>query len=457
DPDASDIPVVQDYSLYDERTKGRRLHLAQRVHTLQGIHASPTPQTPQSSGSFWAHESLELADARAIFRAWALGDVLTVGLPATGAIHRTLLLTTTSGPYVVRGYRHQERAPVEREHALIAQMRALGIPAPGPIAMPDGETILDYHGAFYALFPHAPGTHVLRTQLSVRGAATMGAFLGRLHRALATVPLDESRFRTLAVDTREAIQEAIALETLMRAHPLRDEVDRRAFARLRSQRYWLEQRTPDDIARAEGVRKALLSLPVQLIHGDYQDTNLLFADASERVISAILDWDPAYIAPRVFEVIRTLDIVFNLEPGRCQAFVAAYRASYRASYRAGASDVFACPSGIAQASSRRWSRPSRGWAPWELASRQAPTPQMSATPIHLARAIPGLAGVSDSLPLDELDLAAAVYSWTRAHGFWIYWEVYQHGNDRARRFIGPAQFIPFLERWRAMRHFLRLF
>ncbi|GEM_PF-1361409 len=441
--DAYDAYSVHPYALPDDINGAPVLHHLQSVHHVQAH---------EMYEEHIAHERPELTDARAIFRAWRLGEVLAVALPATGAIHRTLLLTTTTGPYVVRGYRHAERAPVEREHALIAHMQAQGIPAPAPLAMPDGETILEYNGGYYALFPFARGVHVLRTQLSPRGAATMGAFLGKLHRALADVPHDDARRRDLRVDTSEAIQEAIELEAIMRQHPLRDEVDRRAFARLLSQRQWLERQSEDARAQAEGARRALFALPTQLIHGDYQDTNLFFEDETERAISAILDWDPAYIAPRAFEVIRTLDIVFNLEPARCQAFIAAYRASYRQAQAESLAPIatYAHEYRAAEATHRR------GWIPLELALRWGTHNVGAIQPVHLATSAYGPT-TTDPLPLEELDLAAAVYSWTRAHGFWIYWEVYRHGNNRVRRFIGPAEFIPFIEGWRMMRHYLRHF
>ncbi len=351
-------------------------------------------------GSTLAGETGELRDARAIFRPWELGEVISAKTPELGAIHRTLLLTTTSGRYVVRGYRHRERAPVDREHALIAYARAHRIPAPTPIPLPDGATILTHEGTYYALFPFASGVQVPRANITVRGAATMGAFLARLHGALEGFPPDVTRQRSLVVNTEESHHEAVELIAIIQRHGLRDAMDRRAYARLQSQRRWLERQTAKSQAAADAALRALLALPQQLIHGDYQDSNLFFADESARAISAVLDWDPAYFAPRVWEVIRALDLVFALEPQRTRAFVDAYRTAYRQGRRI---------------------------APWRDV---------------------------DPLPLAHLDIAAEVYSWTRAHGFWIYCEVYQNGNDRCRRFIGPARFVPFIKRWQALRHTL---
>ncbi|MEO7002357.1 MAG: phosphotransferase [Ktedonobacterales bacterium] len=65
-----------------------------------------------------------------------------------------------------------------------------------------------------------------------------------------------------------------------------------------------------------------------MIHGDYQEGNLFFVDdatGGSARISDIIDWDQVYRAPRAWEVIRTLDLCFALEPRSVRAFLAAYR------------------------------------------------------------------------------------------------------------------------------------
>ncbi len=50
----------------------------------------------------------------------------------------------------------------------------------------------------------------------------------------------------------------------------------------------------------------LTALDQQLIHGDYQDTNLFFEHGQ---VSAIIDWDQTYLAAREWEVVRTMHLV----------------------------------------------------------------------------------------------------------------------------------------------------
>ncbi len=59
-----------------------------------------------------------------------------------------------------------------------------------------------------------------------------------------------------------------------------------------------------------------------------------------------------------------------------------------------------------------------------------------------------------TLPIRELDAAAAAYGWMRAHDLWKYAAVYDQGNDRVRAFFGPQGFEPHEHHWRAVRESL---
>ena len=67
---------------------------------------------------------------------------------------------------------------------------------------------------------------------------------------------------------------------------------------------------------------AFAQIEQQVIHGDYQETNLFF---EKDVVSAVIDWDQAYPAARAWEVVRTLHYVFQFEPSQCHLFLEAYR------------------------------------------------------------------------------------------------------------------------------------
>ena len=72
------------------------------------------------------------AEQRDLLRAWEIGPIQSIAQPAAGTVNQTWLVTATTGRYALRTYRHHDRAPVAREHAIIAHVRARGLPAVGP-------------------------------------------------------------------------------------------------------------------------------------------------------------------------------------------------------------------------------------------------------------------------------------------------------------------------------------
>jgi homoserine kinase type II len=259
--------------------------------------------------------ALTAADRDAL-EAWAIGPLTAARTPASGTINRTLLVDTPGGSYALRAYRHGERAPVEREHEVIAYARAHGLPAVAPLPLPDGATILERAGRFYALFPRAAGSQIERDDLGTAEVAAMGRCLAALHRALRDYPAERAQRRSFAVDGQAVLERIIALGQAIRARPTLDDADRRALAALAGRREWIEQYgafSPGDLA----------ALEQQLIHGDYQHTNLFFERGD---ISAIIDWDQTYLAPRAWEIARAMHLVWNFAAEPCRIFLAAYRA-----------------------------------------------------------------------------------------------------------------------------------
>lgn len=250
-----------------------------------------------------------------IGQAWTLGAVLAASVPETGAVNRTHLLQTTSGQYVLRSYRDANRERVRREHALIAFAHAHGLPVLTPRPLADGSTMLEEAGRFYALFPQALGRQVRRADLGRVEIEAMATFLGELHGVLQRYPKERVEVRSFAADLATTLARIDHIERLIRARPEPSETDRIALLRLAGRRAWL-------LRAPSGDSSHLADLPFQVIHGDYQETNLFFAEGK---VSAVIDWDQAYAAPRAWEVTRVLHLVFKFDPAPSQIFLTAYR------------------------------------------------------------------------------------------------------------------------------------
>jgi Ser/Thr protein kinase RdoA (MazF antagonist) len=264
------------------------------------------------------------ASVASVAMAWDIGDVAEARAPDAGTVNQTVLLTTSRGRFVLRGYRHHDREPVEREHAVIAHVRARGLPAVAPLPLPGGHTIHESDGRFYALLPWAAGQQVPRAAIGAREAAAMGAFLARLHRALCDFPTDRLPIprRSYAFAKPATLARIDELAETVRAGAAADPLAPTVLTRLAGQRAHVE-------ALPDAPRLDVGGLAEQVIHGDYQEANLFFTDhdpAGGCSVSAVIDWDQTYLAPRAREVMRTLDLVFGFEPTKCWHFLRAYRA-----------------------------------------------------------------------------------------------------------------------------------
>lgn len=305
---------------------------------------------------------------------WSLGSLFSVQSAEVGAIHRTLLFNTSTGRYVLRAYRHQDRGRIEREHALIAYVKARGLPAVGPIQLPSGETILEYRKHYYAVLPYAPGIQVPQSQLTPAHLTGMGAFLAQLHKVLKDYPPEAVTQLSFRLSRSRTLTRITRLQRLLQARELRTDQDKAVLLHLTEQRTWLQQWIPKG-------ESTFTMEEAQVVHGDFQDTNVFFAGVQ---VSAIIDWDQAYVASRAWEIMRALDLVCSLNRELSQAFLQGYR-------------------------------------------------------------------THATILLASLDEAATVYGLACAHDVWAYEEFYLEGNDRVLRFLKSGRFVPFAERWAAIR------
>ncbi len=252
-----------------------------------------------------------------VSRSWNLPPIVSTMVPSTGTIHQTTLLSTrTNDNYVLRAYRYtqKDRSRIVVEHAISSYVQAHGLPAIAPLPLPSGETILEHEGRFYALYPFAEGQQILREQVtSSEIVAAMGRCLGELHQILSAFPQETVRRQSFSAGLSATFLKMAKIESAISEKADIDALDQQILAMLTQRRNWLATAQAVDLT-------PFLSLESQTLHGDYQETNLFFADGR---VSAIIDWDQAHVAPHAWEIVRTLHYVFHLDE-RCQTFLKAY-------------------------------------------------------------------------------------------------------------------------------------
>jgi Ser/Thr protein kinase RdoA (MazF antagonist) len=259
--------------------------------------------------------SLEDAPLVNLLAAWDVGQVTRVTPAAHGTVNAMFVVETSRGRFVLKRSRHTDPVRADWEQRVIAHVAERGIPAPRPLVNSAGQFMTSTDRSLYYLFPYAPGTQVPRSELTERAAAAMGRMLGRIHAALASMPLENARRRALLPERAETLSRMRRLIDQVQAIPYPNEFDRAMVARLQGMYRWLTSSPPP---RPVPTR-------LQVVHCDYQETNIFLDDAAGEA-SAVIDWDDAAVAPRGWDIARAMTIMFGLEPVRTAAFLRGYRA-----------------------------------------------------------------------------------------------------------------------------------
>jgi Ser/Thr protein kinase RdoA (MazF antagonist) len=223
------------------------------------------------------------------------------------------IVTTASDKVVLRGHRCRERWRVELEHRVMAFARDRGIPVPDLIATPTGEHIIEREGRFYSLSRYAIGQQPHRDTIDTAHAEAMGRALASLHVALEPFPTDNAPRARRAQSYEPTLRRIDELLACVAAVEQPSQQDAWALERLRTRAEWLHEHAETQHPTVEGE---------QMVHGDYQDTNLFFNDGR---VSAIIDWDKAEVRAPGEEVVRAMHLSLGLDPSRSNAFLAGYR------------------------------------------------------------------------------------------------------------------------------------
>jgi homoserine kinase type II len=204
------------------------------------------------------------------------------------------------------------------EHRIIQHAAAVGVPTPLPIPTLTGASWLDWKGQHYALFPRIADDQIEREEISSPQAHAMGLFLADMEQRFADNPLSGAPCQRLVALEPGYLDKASAeieeLLLVIHALPHQGEHENLALSYLQGQRQWLTSPSHDVLCGHQ--------YPACLIHGDFQQSNLFF---SRGVVSAIIDWERARVAPWGWDIVRALHLMFELVPDLCCAFLEGYQ------------------------------------------------------------------------------------------------------------------------------------
>ena len=212
--------------------------------------------------------------------------------------------------------------------------RAMGVPAPRVIPSAAGELLRSEGGLTVALLEYFPDT-TSGGALSSPEMAQAGRVLGRLHACLRGRPsLRDTAEEWLVFDVGRKEAAFARYLSIIEAREEPDAFDRRAAPLLR--------RRLELLPGAAALRAALTPLTRQVVHGDYNTSNLLFRDG---VLVAVVDFRPPERFLPAFEIGRTAlgPETLTAGPGWLEKGLAFVEAYCRANPDVGRADVEFAP------------------------------------------------------------------------------------------------------------------
>ncbi len=200
-----------------------------------------------------------------------------------------------AGSYALKRYNpaYFQREDVTRSVKAQHHCFARGVPVAAIVANRDGGQITWAPDASYVLFADIAGGHVVRGECSATAARSLGETVGR-----AVLALGEP-WRPL----REPWTVRSAEDTVRRFEQLLGAAERGSTA--------LDRLTVDDVrrrlaylARHPDEHAHVMAMPMQWVHGDLLDTNVLFGPDDR--VRAVVDFDNTTVLPRGFDFMWAL-------------------------------------------------------------------------------------------------------------------------------------------------------
>ena len=232
---------------------------------------------------------LTLEAVRTLARTWGLKVVANRPLSA-GSVNSNFQWTTVDGTQVfARLYEEQAIDGARFEVALVRRLRELGLPVACSLAGTEHEIELAlYAGKPVAAFEWVEGSVLHQRQVTPAVCRSVGAVLGKLHRATTQLgSLPSGRFKVSDLEQRLATIERLAEER----------GDLPAWQGVVTD---LRQRLVEYVGRR-------CALPTGITHGDLFRDNILWAEGrTQPTIAAVIDFESASADCYVYDLMVTV-------------------------------------------------------------------------------------------------------------------------------------------------------
>lgn len=307
--------------------KGRKMciiaHIARssngRTRPSEGCYLGSSPSLATSESDILIYMEILISEINAMYG-------LSLSSPEKverGFLTENHVLVSGDSKYFLKKYSYSKEEKIKEIHLAKEFFASNGIPVILPIQNKSNLTYFLFEGVYFALFPFVPGRHIDKKELSDTAIKSLGKTLAKIHLAGRDTSLNiQSRFSSW--DKDQFIKKAVDLIAIIEQGNTGSEFDNIALKNLKMKKELIESNSI-----------SFESLKLQndhLIHGDYHEQNVFFAENDE--VSNVFDLEKVTYAPRTFEVVRSLMFIFwgndftqeNIEKGK--RYLQAYNEMY---------------------------------------------------------------------------------------------------------------------------------
>ena len=221
------------------------------------------------------------------------GKIVSIVEITEGVLNKNYILETDIGKFFIKRIREKAVGILPATVLVEELMRERGIPAICMLSSKTGEKFVVYDGTAYSVysFIESDRSH----KYSFEDYRRMGVLLGEIHKAGSyEIPELLARHKFIIKPKNEVIKELEEHKTHIQTLPILENIDKEFLD-------YIDLK----LSLISSVDLGNHLANETLTHGDYHAGNLLI-EARSRKIIGVCDWEKARMAPRAYELARSL-------------------------------------------------------------------------------------------------------------------------------------------------------
>lgn len=175
-----------------------------------------------------------------------------------------------------------------------------GIPVVFPHKTKSGRTFFVWEKNYYAILPFVAGRQLDTIGASKSEIESLAELMAQIHILTKNKSPQLIKPRIFDWDKDKFLREAVEILQIIKSKKIKDKFDKVAI-RMIKQKIKLAKKNKIKYTDFDFERSHIL-------HGDFHERNMFFSKDGK--VIGIFDWEKANCGPRVFEIVRALEIIF---------------------------------------------------------------------------------------------------------------------------------------------------